>query len=401
MLAVRKLATRSAILVGALPPPITGQSVLFRLLVDGIQSRKLLCTPINISGRDAKRPAGAFSVRRVVEISIALLHFAAQALRPQASVYLTIAQSWIGFLRDFCFIWLAWALRHRIVLHLHGGGYGRFYNGLTGLRRWIVKKTWQRASVIIVLGDSLRAMLDFDADLLSKVTVVPNTAPDEDAHRPRQGKHLCTDRPKLLFLSNLLRSKGYLVLLEAIRLLVGRGYPVQGHFCGYFIPDSGTADTSASMEKEFKSLVREWGLSDHVHYHGVVWGEGKKRLLECSDFLILPTSYAPEGQPVAIMEALAHGLVVVSTAIAGIPELLGNNRAGVIADPEPNAIAKQVESLILRKEWYHKLSCAALDSYWQRYSQAIHLEALIPCILASPVPPFLARGDRVAQNRMC
>ena len=67
--------------------------------------------------------------------------------------YLTIAQSWNGFLRDLWFIALAKLGRHRIVLHLKGGSYDNFYDSLGNFRQWVVRKTLSGADCIIVLGD--------------------------------------------------------------------------------------------------------------------------------------------------------------------------------------------------------------------------------------------------------
>jgi glycosyltransferase involved in cell wall biosynthesis len=227
-------------------------------------------------------------------------------------------------------------------------------------------------------------MFSFDAKLYSKVEVIHNALPDESNELPLDGKAFPADRPaRILYLSNLIESKGYLLLLEAIRILVReRGRAVEAHFCGEFVPENGAhfADSVNRMEREFRDKVEAGGLQDYVHYHGAVTGESKRAVLNRSDFFVLPTQYPNEGQPVSIIEAMAHGLVVLATPIAAIPDTINDGVGGVLISPRPVAIADALEQLLDQRERFRAISSGAVQRYRKLYTQDAHLSAIIPCI---------------------
>ncbi|MDQ1048320.1 glycosyltransferase [Streptomyces sp. V4I2] len=81
------------------------------------------------------------------------------------------------------------------------------------------------------------------------------------------------------------------------------------------------------------------GLRERFRYLGLVPGAG--RLVAAADILLLSSTH--EGLPVVVMEALAAGVPVVSTAVGGIPELIHDNRNGILTPPgSPEVLAEGV-----------------------------------------------------------
>jgi len=97
------------------------------------------------------------------------------------------------------------------------------------------------------------------------------------------------------------------------------------------------------LEVELKSLVRDLGLTKVVTFVGSKTRSQVMDILETSDILLAPSVTSPDGDqegiPVAIMEAMAHGLPVISTWHSGIPELVRHGQSGILV-PE-----RDVESL--------------------------------------------------------
>ncbi|MBE3013299.1 glycosyltransferase [Microbispora sp. NEAU-D428] len=85
-----------------------------------------------------------------------------------------------------------------------------------------------------------------------------------------------------------------------------------------------------------------------------------RRLIAAADLLVLSSSY--EGLPVVVMEALAAGVPVVSTAVGGVPDLIRHDRNGLLVEPgDPDALAGAILRA-MRPEAHARLREGARDS---------------------------------------
>jgi len=132
--------------------------------------------------------------------------------------------------------------------------------------------------------------------------------------------HSASDILQFLCIGRLCEQKGQLLLLEAFNRFIKSGN--KG-----FLTLAGDGEMRGDVEK----FVQENKLQQNVKITGWVDSNQIKALLAKSDAMLLP-SFA-EGLPVAIMEAMATGVPVISTSIAGIPELLINNKTGFLVFP--------------------------------------------------------------------
>jgi glycosyltransferase involved in cell wall biosynthesis len=381
--------TRRPILVGALPPPITGQAIAFGMLVDAVRARIGPCPVVDYSPRRHTDHLGGWRATwgRVQEYAGVFARFAARAARPRTTVYLIIAGSRRGLLRDALLIGLSRVFRHRVVAHSHGGNYAEFYAAQSPALRWLARMTVGRVDVMIVLGERLRPMFSFAPRLENRTLVVPNGCltsglePDISKELPRSGE----GPVRLLFLSNLIESKGYFDLLEAVRLLVSQlGHrDVEAHFAGAFMPHGSDENTRTPEEAQarFERFVDDHELGDFVRYHGVVEGADKDRLLRDSHVFVLPTYYPIEGQPISIIEAMANANVVVATDYRGIPDLVTEGESGrLVPARDPASLAMALHSLITDPAEYRRMSRAALDRYRRDFTAAAHVSRMLSAL---------------------
>lgn len=127
------------------------------------------------------------------------------------------------------------------------------------------------------------------------------------------------DARRLLFIGRLSEQKAPMLLLEAaIEALKSDSFELA------FI---GDGDFRPMMERR----IVEAGVGDSVKLLGWRSGAEVRAELERSQVMVLP-SFA-EGLPVVIMEALAMGRPVISTTIAGIPELVRHGENGWLVPP--------------------------------------------------------------------
>jgi glycosyltransferase involved in cell wall biosynthesis len=113
--------------------------------------------------------------------------------------------------------------------------------------------------------------------------------------------------------------KGHATLLEALAILHAGGTRVRAAFVG-----------SGGERTALEAQVAALGLGEVVRFLG--WRTDVDAILEAADALVLP-SLANECLPYAILEAMARGLAVVSTDVAGIPEMVADGRTGAVVAP--------------------------------------------------------------------
>lgn len=119
----------------------------------------------------------------------------------------------------------------------------------------------------------------------------------------------------LVCVARLSEQKGHFILLEAINNLVVEGFKLKLTLVG-----------DGPLRPQIENLISSLNLHNHVEITGWLTGAEVKQQISDSRAMVL-ASFA-EGLPVVIMEALALGRPVVSTYVAGIPELLENKICG-------------------------------------------------------------------------
>lgn len=256
--------------------------------------------------------------------------------RPEV-VYVPISQAWLPFLRDCLFLIPARIWGRKIIIHLHGGYFGKFYRETSQFMRSIIRYAIGSASCAIVLGKNVATA--FDGILpRERIRIVPNGIPDGFAGRvSEQSKDAEARAPVLLYLSTLVAEKGFLDLLRALpKVREGVGN-VRAIFAGewYSEKDRDTAN----------QLIESFGLRQVVKFVGPVETGEKEYLMEHADIFIFPSKN--EGHPYVILEAMAAGLPIVSTTVGCIPETIQDRVEGFLIEPgDVDALADRVGCLL-------------------------------------------------------
>jgi glycosyltransferase involved in cell wall biosynthesis len=139
---------------------------------------------------------------------------------------------------------------------------------------------------------------------------------------------------RVMALGRLSQEKGFAVLLEAVSALRQDGVNLTLTFVG-----------DGPLRKELERLAQAAGLAELVHFAGELTPEAVRKELLASDIFCLPSF--SEGLPVSIMEAMATGVPVVTTWIAGIPELAVDGETALTVPPaRADALAIALRRLI-------------------------------------------------------
>ena len=92
-----------------------------------------------------------------------------------------------------------------------------------------------------------------------------------------------------------------------------------------------------------EDLVKEYGLSEHVTFHGLVPNVEVYRHLAQNNIYILMSRN--EGLPISIIEAMRAGLPVISTNVSGIPELVRSESNGFLLNPDVDELVAMLNKL--------------------------------------------------------
>jgi glycosyltransferase involved in cell wall biosynthesis len=268
--------------------------------------------PVSESGR-----ISIGNMARAVSQYVRFLHALAQ-FHPHI-IHLHTSQG-IAWIKDTFFIVIAKTCRCRVVLHMHGGNFNELYEKSTRLMQFYTRQVLSLADAVIEVSAERRRRL---AQIVSieRVYAFRNCI-DLDAiplHPPNHS----TNGAKALFLGVVGQSKGVFDLLEAMGRLKSGGCSLQLWIAGYEELEGDLARA--------RTLLQELDLEDVCHVVGMVRGASKSQLLKDASLFTLP-SYQ-EALPMAILEAMAACLPIVTTAVGGIPEIVQDGYNGFLVKP--------------------------------------------------------------------
>jgi glycosyltransferase involved in cell wall biosynthesis len=238
-----------------------------------------------------------------------------------------------------------------VILHIHGGDLDQFCTGLGERRlaalRWIIAGV----SEVIVLGEYWRRfMVTTLGAPRERVTIVHNAVPRPALARGKHGRVRC----ELLFLGMVWKEKGIEELLAALALP-----SMAGAACHLTV--AGIGDIARYRER-----AQQLGVADRVAFVGWTDEHATQRLLERADVLVLPSHF--ECFPMAVIEAMAHGLAVVVTPVGSVQEAITDGDTGLLVPVgDSDALARAIRRLIDDPALRHRLGAHARARFCQSF----------------------------------
>lgn len=269
------------------------------------------------------------------------------------------------FLKDSLFIWLAWLLRRRTVAWFHMD-YGAFdKNSLPGWFLRYMRFTLRRCSRYVVCTDRLRPTAP---EFLppEKISALQNGIPDPAAGHtaaPGTGEML-----RVLYVSNMNESKGWMVLLEAAAAICRERGDVEFVFHG--------APTGERPLEEMHARFRDTGGGERIRYAGFLSPEAKAEAFRSADLFAMPTF--TEAFPLAVMEAMAFGLPVIASDVGGIPDMTGETAwlvpprdavalAGALRQALSDRKTLEARGRASRERYEANFTVTAFSKRWESY----------------------------------
>jgi glycosyltransferase involved in cell wall biosynthesis len=179
----------------------------------------------------------------------------------------------------------------------------------------------------------------------------------------------------------MVRNKGILHLVEAAKLMRGRGLEFEVHLVGDVDPRNPT-----TLQREDLQALEESGPVKWLGHRSDV-----ASLLGKADIFCLP-SYR-EGLPRSLVEASAAGLPIVTTDVPGCRDVVVNGLTGYLVPPQDaEALAEALTRLVDSPELRGKMGAEGRKRFEERFSTPSVLQAFMMCHLALGMP------IRIAEN---
>lgn len=318
------------LLIGPFPKPITGNSIANKMVFQGLHKKpNIKVDIINSATSFFDEKVGFFSFKKL--INSIRFNFEAYKILQSNVVYITPGQTFFGILKYSFLIFTAKVLRKRIVIHIHGNYLKEEYNTINKLKKITVKNILALADAGIVLSESLKPNL---TPFLKNddIKIVYNFVED---YLLKGTKTLIGSKElktlKIIYLSNLMLEKGILDLLKAFQILENEGFKFEAKLAG-------------NIDKTSKDKIkRHFDKLSNVTYLGVVEGKNKKELLLWGNIFVFPTYYKMEGQPIALLEAMATGNIILVTDHSGISDVFSTKNGLFIDKQNPSDIVNKIK----------------------------------------------------------
>lgn len=190
-------------------------------------------------------------------------------------------------------------------------------------------------------GDLMLPISDLWAGRLQKMgcprekIAVSRMGVDMTRFSPRPVKAPATPL-EIISVARLTEKKGLHVAIEACRQLKEQGMAFRYRILGI-----------GPWERRLRTLIEQYQLEDVVEMPGFKPSHEVKAMLDDADVFLLPSVTGADGDmegiPVALMEAMAVGIPVISTLHSGIPELVEADKSGwLVPENDARALAQRL-----------------------------------------------------------
>lgn len=341
-----------------IPPPVHGSSVIGMQIKNSlIINKEFDCRYVNLgtsSTIDEIGKRGLVKLFRFAAIWFSILHQLI-TFRPKLC-YFAITAKGAAFYKDATIAFLLKIFGVKLVYHFHNKGVSaRQDKWLDNLLYRIVFKN----AAVILLSKHLHPDIQ---KYVSKENIYycPNGVPDVVG---RNSVSILKEEKKnvnILFLSNLIESKGVFVLLDACKILHNKQVPFHCTFVG------GIGDVN---EDQFNDKVGKLNIESRVAYLGKRYGIQKESEFAKADIFAFPTYYHNETFGLVNLEAMQHSLPIVSTFEGGIPDVVEDGVTGFLV-PQKNAqaLADKLEILINNPQMRQQMGVAGREKYEKEFT---------------------------------
>lgn len=327
------------------PPPVHGASLMNKLVIDrASRITNNQCITIKLNFAKSISDLQRFKPRKLLRaITVALeIIWKTIKYKPQ-TIYFSMVPIGLVLLRDSFYLMLCktFAPRSKKIIHLHRPGMLQFYSQRPYLHRFynLIFKGCEIIHLTPLLAK--RELLPLRLSK-SHITVIPNSiikTPDYTKQKK--------DWNNILFLSNFLRHKGYIELVEAFAELHSKYNNLTLTLAGAFPSEN---DRQKLLDK-----IELYGLNQSIEVLGAVYESKRFELYSKAGIFVLPSKL--EYFPLVILEAMSESCAVICSGKENLKGTFTNGEHLLfLENTGPSDIALKIESLILSPQLAQKIA---------------------------------------------
>ena len=348
-----------------LPPPVHGASMVNKTIEESALIKSVF-SPffLDISVAREISDVGKFDLRKSLFVFVIFFRtiFSIIKIRPD-QVYLTLSPHGIALYKDGILAILVKLLGCKLIFHLHGKGINNEVKD-SAFKQFFYRAIFNNVNVIHLserLHNDVESVRDKSKNIYSVANGIKPLVID---HAPERGGVI-----NFIYLSNLIRSKGADVLVNAA-VILSKKYSSK-----FNIKIIGKARDKEYLE-ELEKIIEDHSLSN-ISILGPLYGQDKVRELSKSHVFVLPTRYKNECFPISILEAMSAGLSVISTDEGAISDIIFDGVNGsIIKELSPESLAAAMEACILDPLSVEEKATENIQKFNRLYTNVAFEEAL-------------------------
>lgn len=327
---------RLVVILGLLPPPVTGAAKNTALMIEEAKAAGAQVIAIPTSGGEhALQRSIRYHFRRFghARRTLSRLRATARKSAQMGTLYL-VPDGGRGLL--YTYFYLRFGAAHFAQVFLHHRTFGYIDAPSPWMAR-IIAFLGRRATHIF-LSEGQRAA--FESVYGPQASMISTNALYVDPRRPEKASGVLT----LGHLSNLCELKGFHDVVATFEAAVKAGLPVHLKLAGPVV--------ESVVQEEIDRLIGKY--PDRVEVFGSLSGAAKDRFYDLLDVFLFPTRWPQEAQPNVIYEAYAGGACNVAFGRGSIPEMIpsGLGLAVPVGDDFVQAAMPYLKSF-----WHDRQDC--------------------------------------------
>lgn len=350
------IANKYLLCIVSTPPPTGGASIMNQNTINILRDNKYHVIHINpkYAKKASDREKASFTkLFELIRIFCNVIFYC--AFYKIDKVYYGLSSNINAFLKDFIILSIPILFKKKIIIHLHLSNLIEFYYQGDAVIQKMMRFIIRKATLFLVLSENLKNKFQEIIPAEKMAVVVNGIMPPKPNIISLKNK----DKLICLFLGILIKSKGYDVVIEAAKYITDKDVI-------FYIAGPPGKDYD---EHEMDQYIKNNGLAEKVFLVGPQYGDAKEEIYAKSDIFIFPTVFGPEAFPLVLLEAMSHGLCIITSRTGAISEIIEEGFNGyLLNDIDSREIANKIDYLNNHRQTIREISSNNLTTFNEKYS---------------------------------